>query len=166
MKCDVIILLIKEETPFTKRRWISVPPWRQSQRYFASTTFNSSLSLLYFPAHRKFGSDSSSCPIGPQSPQDPRTQLESWDELQLHNTTSLITDSEIVIQRLSDTQHSLSPEAIAFLCSYNNVRRDGNYYGCTATQGEIKEAIETKPLYSQERDYLERLYNFVFDTSI
>ena len=55
---------------------------------------------------------------------------------------------------------------LLFLCSYNNVRRDGNYSAHVASQREIKEAVETKPVSSQEHRYLEQLYEFVFSFHI
>jgi hypothetical protein len=98
-------------------------------------------------------------------------ECESWDDLhQLgdHNTSESLTVTDIVIQGLASVQpeHGLSDEAISFLCSYNNIRRDGNYSAHSANEGEIKDAIQTKPICSQERNFLEQLYNFVFNISI
>ena len=89
-------------------------------------------------------------------------QCESWEDLQ-DNDISL---PDKIMQGLANVQHGLSQEAVTFLCSYNNVRRDGNYSAHVASQGEIKEAIETKPVSSQERRYLEQLYEFVFSVPV
>jgi hypothetical protein len=57
-------------------------------------------------------------------------------------------------------------ETVVFLCSYNNIRRDGNHFAHSASQGEIRDAVENKSIDSQDRRFLEQLYKFVFRVPI
>lgn len=83
--------------------------------------------------------------------------LQNWDDLHQDGELESITNKILEGLALAGLQHSLSREAIEFLHSYNNVRRDGNHFAHSASENEIKEAVQTKPLCSQERCYLEHL---------
>jgi hypothetical protein len=48
------------------------------------------------------------------------------------------------------------------MCSYNNVRREGNIAAHSASQDEIREAVMKKTLETQERRYLEQIFEFLF----
>lgn len=53
-------------------------------------------------------------------------------------------------------------DSILYLCSYNNVRKDGNFHAHNATQEEVRDAILTKRLDSQDRTALMHFFQFVF----
>ena len=59
-------------------------------------------------------------------------------------------------------QHCPSRDAVEFLCSYNNVRRDGNYHAHNASEDEIRHAVLTKQVGSQDREFLKQLFEFIF----
>ena len=63
---------------------------------------------------------------------------------------------------LSNVPNCPSAEAVAFLCSYNNVRRTGNSAAHTAKQEEVRAAVTTKLLETNDRRYLEQIYAFTY----
>ena len=81
-------------------------------------------------------------------------------KLQSETDTSIM---DTVTQGLANVEHGLSQEAIRFSCSYNNIRKDGDYFAHSASEEKIKDAVETKSVDSQERHFLEQIYNFVFN---
>ena len=90
----------------------------------------------------------------------------TWDDLsraQAQGENNSLSD--MIMQGLGNIQHGLSQEAVKFLCTYDNIRRDGNHFA-HASEAEIKNAVETKSICSQERRFLEQLYEFVFNVSV
>ena len=63
-------------------------------------------------------------------------------------------------------QESLPHDAIRYLCSYNNVRKAGNYHAHHATREEVRDAVLTKRLDSQDRVSLTYFFQFVFGESL
>ena len=63
---------------------------------------------------------------------------------------------------LSNVPNCPSAEAVAFLCSYNNVRRTGNSAAHTAKQEEVRAAVTTKLLETNDRRCLEQIYIFAY----
>ena len=59
----------------------------------------------------------------------------------------------------------LSQETVLFLCSFNNIRKLGDYFAHNATQPEIKKAVMTK-MNSEEGLRLEELYQFVYTNNV
>jgi hypothetical protein len=53
-------------------------------------------------------------------------------------------------------------EANTFLCAYNNVRRTGDAAAHTAKQEDVRAAVTTKPLGSNDRQYLEQIFAFTY----
>jgi hypothetical protein len=53
-----------------------------------------------------------------------------------------------------------------FLCSYNNVRRAGDAAAHSAAKEDMKSAVMSKNIDSQERQFLDQLYTFVFSERI
>jgi len=49
------------------------------------------------------------------------------------------------------------------MCSYNNVRREGNVAAHGVWQDDIKDALTEKALETQERRYLKQIFEFLFD---
>ncbi|KAF8887848.1 hypothetical protein CPB84DRAFT_1786619 [Gymnopilus junonius] len=66
----------------------------------------------------------------------------------------------------ANIQYCPSRDAVDFLCTYNNVRREGNYRAHNASQAELRDAVTTKPIESQDRLFLEQLYQFIFKCSL
>jgi regulator of replication initiation timing len=91
-------------------------------------------------------------------------KYESWEDLRQNKTIFQLTQT--VDALVANTPHCPSHDAIEFLCSYNNVRRQGNAAAHTASQEEIKEAVTTKKLETRERQCLEEIYAFIFDQNL
>ena len=70
--------------------------------------------------------------------------------------------ADIVSWRLANIPNCPSRNAIQFLCSHNNVRREGNSAAHPATLVEIRDAMMTKPLDTLERTRLEQVFRFTF----
>lgn len=91
-------------------------------------------------------------------------KYNTWDELrggrEIHPLTDLILEG-----LLSVNEDSLSRDTVFFLCSYNNVRKEGDRIAHNASQNEIKNAVMTKR-NSTDGMQLEELYKFVYATSI
>jgi hypothetical protein len=84
----------------------------------------------------------------------------SWEDLRGERTVPQLVD--IIDARLANVPRCPSRESIRFMCSYNNVRREGNVAAHTASQDEIREAVMKKTLETQERRYLEQIFEFLF----
>jgi hypothetical protein len=89
---------------------------------------------------------------------------ESWEDLRQNQTVYDLAPR--IHSLLADVPHRPSAEAIKFLCSYNNVRRTGNSAAHTAKQEDIRVAVATKPLESNDRRYLEQMYTFIFSQPV
>ena len=88
--------------------------------------------------------------------------LDSWAELiKNRSVEQVITAIDLALTK-AGTQDSPPLDTIQYLCSYNNVRKDGNYHAHNATQEEMRDAVLTKRLDSQERVTLTYLFQFVF----
>ena len=61
---------------------------------------------------------------------------------------------------------TISRDTILFLCSYNNVRREGNTAAHTATVKEMRDAVTTKQLDKRDRRCLEQVFKFAFDEDV
>ena len=92
--------------------------------------------------------------------------LDSWADLIKDRGVEQVT--AVIVQALTQagTQDSPPCDAIRYLCSYNNVRKDGNYHAHNATQEEMRDAVLTKRLDSQDRDALMYFFQFVFGEPI
>jgi len=88
--------------------------------------------------------------------------INSWDDLPNHHDEQELTG--VIMQALAQAglQYCPSRDAVEFLCSYNNVRRDGNYHAHNASKDEIRNAILTKQIGSQDRRFLTQLFEFIF----
>ncbi|KAG1773810.1 hypothetical protein EDD22DRAFT_1737 [Suillus occidentalis] len=88
---------------------------------------------------------------------------ESWEGLRstrsMHQLVNYIFDS-LKTNRVS---YRPSYKAIYFLCSYNNIRQAGNAAAHTAKEEEVRHAVQTQPLDSQDREYLENLFRYAYD---
>ena len=73
---------------------------------------------------------------------------------------------DIIDERLAHVPHHPSRDSIKFMCSYNNVRREGNVAAHSASQDEIREAVTKKPLATQERRYLEQIFEYLFNERV
>ncbi|KAH7889152.1 hypothetical protein F5I97DRAFT_478069 [Phlebopus sp. FC_14] len=85
---------------------------------------------------------------------------DSWEDLRGEKNVYHLTD--VVMSGLAKVQSRPSRGAISFLCSYNNVRRQGNAAAHTAAEDEIREAVMSKPIDSQDRKFLEQIFSFIF----
>ena len=88
--------------------------------------------------------------------------LDNWDDFRQGKTISQLTD--MIISGLANVEDGPSREAVIYLCSYTNVRRNGSYSAHNASQMEIKYAVETTD--SRDRLFLEQFYRFIYNTSI
>lgn len=91
-------------------------------------------------------------------------ECSTWEDLRQDQTIQHLAD--IVSQRLANIPNCPSRDAIQFLCSYNNVRREGNNVAHTATLAEIRDAVMTKSLDTQERTRLEQVFRFTFNENV
>jgi hypothetical protein len=91
-------------------------------------------------------------------------EFSTWEDLRQDHTIQQLAD--IVSRRLANIPDCPSRDAIQFLCSYNNVRREGNSAAHTATLTEIRDAVMTKPLDTQERMRLEQVFRFTFNEDV
>jgi hypothetical protein len=89
---------------------------------------------------------------------------ESWEDLRQDMNVFNLT--QWVYRRLANAENFPSQDAVRFLCSYNNVRRSGNTAAHTAKLEDVKEAVTTKDLESNERDWLEQLFLFTYGESV
>ena len=87
-------------------------------------------------------------------------QCGSWEELRRDRTVYQLADD--IANRLAQVPHHPSHDSIRFMCSYNNVRREGNVAAHNASLEDIREAVMKKPLETQERRYLEQIFEFLF----
>ena len=91
---------------------------------------------------------------------------ESWEDLRRDQT---IAELLLTLQdnpALTNIQYPLTNLGLDFLCSFNNVRRDGNAAAHTATKDEVRDAVQRKPLDKKERISLEELYKFTYQEDI
>ena len=88
-------------------------------------------------------------------------QCKSWEDLRCDRTVHQLVD--VIDERLAHVPRCPSRDSIKFMCSYNNVRREGNVAAHSASQDEIREAVTKKALETQERRYLEQIFEFLFD---
>ena len=79
--------------------------------------------------------------------------IQSWDDL---HPMSRYDISARVVQQLKGERHAPSADTVIFICSYNNVRRDGNEAAHTATQDQVKQAVMLKSVGGMERTALSR----------
>ncbi|KAH7889154.1 hypothetical protein F5I97DRAFT_478209 [Phlebopus sp. FC_14] len=85
---------------------------------------------------------------------------DSWEDLRGERNVYQLAD--VVMSGLAKVQSRPSRGAISFLCSYNNVRRQGNAAAHTAAEDEIRAAVMSKPIGSQDRKFLEQIFSFIF----
>jgi len=88
----------------------------------------------------------------------------SWDQFRDGKNVSQLTNVIIDELHKENVVDPLSRETVEFLCSYNNIRRHGDYIAHNASQTEIKHAVMMKK-NSQEGLQLEELYEFVFPST-
>jgi len=91
-------------------------------------------------------------------------QCKSWEDLRCDHTIHQLVD--IITERLAYVPRHPSRDSIKFMCSYNNVRREGNAAAHSASRDEIREAVLKKHLETQERRYLEQIFEFLFDEGV
>jgi hypothetical protein len=90
-------------------------------------------------------------------------QRDSWEDLRGQQTMAQLLITLQGHPTLTSVQYPLTSSGLNFLCSFNNVRRDGNTAAHTATQQEVRDAVQTKALDKQERRSLENVYAFAYD---
>src|ERR1700734_4137305 len=84
----------------------------------------------------------------------------SWEDP--HENKRVYELASNIYRMLLNIPNCPSAEAVAFLCSYNNVRRTGNSATHTAKQEEVRVAVTTKLLEMNDRRYLEQIYTFTY----
>jgi hypothetical protein len=95
-------------------------------------------------------------------------QITSWEDIVNNQSLNQSTSTIVLALEQARTQHPHPPvrDAIYYLCSYNNVRRDGNYHAHYASEEEMRDAILTKPIDSRDRQMLMQFFQFVFGSSV
>lgn len=89
--------------------------------------------------------------------------IQSWDDL---HSTSHYNISARVVQQLKGERHAPSADTVIFICSYNNVQRDGNEAAHTAMQDQVKQAVMSKSVGGMERSRLEQVFEFTYDVDM
>ena len=92
--------------------------------------------------------------------------FDSWDDLVKNQNVEQVTTSIILALTEAGIQESPPHDAIRYLCSYNNVRKAGNYHAHHATREEVRDAVLTKRLDSEDRVALTYFFQFVFGESV
>ena len=90
-------------------------------------------------------------------------QRDSWEDLRGQQTIAQLLSTLQDHPSLTSVQYPLTSSGLNFLCSFNNVRQDGNTAAHTATQQEVRDAVQTKALDKKERRSLENVYAFAYD---
>ncbi|KAG2028967.1 hypothetical protein BDR03DRAFT_976176 [Suillus americanus] len=92
---------------------------------------------------------------------------ETWEELRDTRSVYQLADN-IFNDLLKRTDLSFHPshQSILFLCSYNNVRRAGNVAAHNAKECDIKSAVETQALGSNDRRCLEHLFRYAYNGAL
>ena len=88
-------------------------------------------------------------------------KFQVWEDLRGDRNIYQLVD--FVHQRLINRPNCPSEETILFLCSYNNVRKEGNTAAHTAKVEDMKAAVMTKGLDKHDRRCLEQVFKFTFD---
>ena len=89
---------------------------------------------------------------------------KSWDELLKGISIPQLIDQILKALREVNMDH-LSQETVVFICSYNNVRKEGDRVAHNASRNEIKEAVNMQN-NCQDGLKLTELYQFVFTTPV
>ena len=88
----------------------------------------------------------------------------SWEDLRENRNIQQLVD--FVYWRLYNVPNCPSRDAVQFLCSYNNIRREGNAAAHSATVEEMRDAVVTKQLETRDRRCLEQVFKFAFDEDV
>ena len=88
-------------------------------------------------------------------------QCKSWEDLRCDLTVHQLVD--VIDEHLAHVPYPPSRDSIKFMCSYNNVRWEGNVTAHNALQYDIREALMKKALETQERRYLVQIFKILFD---
>lgn len=85
----------------------------------------------------------------------------TWVEFRGNKNSSELTN--VIVKGLRDLEvmGPLSQETVAFLCSYNNIRKDGDEAAHEATQIELQNSVETKK-DTEDGLKLAELYRFCY----
>ena len=84
----------------------------------------------------------------------------SWEDLRANKSVYQLAGD--IYSTLSNVPHCPSVDAVIFLCAYNNVRCTGNSAAHTAKQEDVRAAVTTKRLETNDRQYLEQIYAFTY----
>lgn len=90
---------------------------------------------------------------------------ESWDDL----TSRLQAPYDLfnsVFKEFQGSLHAPSEDAVKLICTYNNVRRDGNEAAHSATKDQVKQAVMSKIEGGEERHRLEQVFEFTYDVDM
>lgn len=88
----------------------------------------------------------------------------AWEDLRENRNIQQLVD--FVYLGLNNAPNCPSRDTIQFLCSYNNVRREGNTAAHTASVGEMRDAVTTKLLETRDRRCLEQVFKFAFNEDV
>jgi hypothetical protein len=88
--------------------------------------------------------------------------FDTWADLVNEQSMEQVTAAIVLALAQAETKDSPPLDSIRYLCSYNNVRKDGNYHAHNATLDDVRDAVLTKRLDSQDRVALTHFFQFVF----
>jgi hypothetical protein len=90
---------------------------------------------------------------------------KSWHEFRKRRNIFELTDEIVKGLHKLGIAEPLSGETVAFLCSFNNIRENGDQVAHNATRIEIENAVKLQKS-SQDGPQLEELYRFVYNVAI
>ncbi|KAG1780432.1 hypothetical protein EV702DRAFT_1082730 [Suillus placidus] len=88
---------------------------------------------------------------------------ESWEGLRASCSVHQLADTIFNDLKRKGVSYPPSQESIFFLCSYNNIRRAGNTAAHNAKEDDVRHAVLTQSLESQDRRCLESLFTYAYN---
>jgi hypothetical protein len=131
---------------------------RNSRHYLLPLTIRNQVTCLLTPLHLRVLLDLTRQKILHALSYD------TWEDLR--NNRNMHELAHYIIHRLAHVSDCPSHEAIFFLCSYNNVRRDGNTAAHEADQEDVRAAVLRKPIDSKDRRCLEEMYMYTYSSEL
>jgi uncharacterized coiled-coil DUF342 family protein len=88
---------------------------------------------------------------------------ETWEGLRASRSVLQLADTIFNDLKQKGVSYPPSFQSVFFLCSYNNIRRAGNTAAHSAKEDDIRHAVLTQALDSQDRKCLESLFTYAYN---
>jgi hypothetical protein len=88
---------------------------------------------------------------------------ETWEGLRASRSVLQLADTIFNDLKQKGVSYPPSFQSVFFLCSYNNIRRAGNTAAHSAKEDDIRHAVLTQSLDSQDRKCLESLFTYAYN---